>query len=659
MTDPDVIAERYEVLSELGMGAVAVVYKVRDKYLNKEFALKMMRNEHASGEQLIRFQQEAMLVSKLQHTSISTVYHCGITDDNQPFLVMDFHDGKTLSDVLESTGPLPVKPAINVFLQICDGMSYSHERGILHRDLKTSNVMLTKGDNTEALTKVRILDFGLGKMTTSSGGVLTRPGMALGSPAYMSPEHAHGKVLDERSDVYSLGCIMFETLTGRAPIRGSTPVDTILKQISQPAPALSAVAPGKSFEPELERIVAACLEKEPANRFQSMDELRAALVAFIDRQEAQSQTATPTTVSQPKHVSTGTIIVSVVIALCVAAGVFFTFALIQDPHEEPLPAGISKGKDSRRSTLANEAFAGLPSTGLEEAPSKSKKQSESEDFFADWIDMPWEGGVTWKWNQLKVEDRELARISQLPNFAFVSLFQAKDVFTTEGLRALLHSRYLRGLGLGATGLTPEQLELVVQTAPHLEVLLLSDDPALGDKDLLKLKRMKQLRLLDLTKGVFTDNALKIVAQLPTVKILTLRRMPYLTGSGLADLAAMKGLRKLSLRQTELTARNAWSNLAQLQQLTVLSLVYTNMTDDAVDEISKLKLEKLDISMNSKLTDRCLEPLQRMKTLKHLYVVQCDGISNAARDTLKESIPGIEIHNTENTNDRSPEDVLIE
>ncbi len=653
MTEHQVIADRYEVLSELGMGAVAVVYKVRDQYLNREFALKMMRNEQATGEQLIRFQQEAMLVSKLQHTSISTVYHCGITDDNQPFLVMDFHDGKTLSDVLESTGPLPVSRAIDVFLQICDGMAYSHERGILHRDLKTSNVMLTKGDNSEVLSKVRILDFGLGKMTSSSGGVLTRPGMALGSPAYMSPEHGHGKALDERSDVYSLGCIMFETLTGRAPIRGATPVDTILKQISQPAPALSVVAPGKSFEPELERIVARCLEKEPASRFQSMMDVRDALAAYAEREAAPPPKGT-SAVSQPKHVSTATLIISVVVALCVAAGVFFAIALMQDPHEEPAP--VSNGKSV--SSVKNEAFAGLPPS-TEDAPSKSKKQSESEDFFADWIDMPWEGGVTWKWNQLKVEDRELAKISKMPDFVFVSLFQAQGMFTTEGLKVLLNSPYLRGLGLGSTGLTPDQLELVVRTKPHLEALLLSDNPALEDKDLLKLKGMDRLRLLDLTKGLFTDNAMKNVAQLPTVKILAMRRMPNVNGSGFVDLIPMKNLKKLSLRETELKNPGAWRNLAKLQQLTVLSVADTKLTDAALEDLSKLKLEKLDISINPNLTGRCLEPLQKMKTLKHLYIVQNEGISKAARETLKAAIPDIAIHDAENTNNRSPEDVLIE
>ncbi len=651
MTEKEVIAERYEVLSELGMGAVAVVYKVRDTYLNKEFALKMMRNEQASGEQLIRFQQEAMLVAKLQHTSISTVYHCGVTDDNQPFLVMDYHDGQTLSDALEKHGPLPLSTAIDVFVQICDGIAYSHERGILHRDLKTSNVMLIKSDSSSTIPKVRILDFGLAKMTCSSGGILTRPGMALGSPAYMSPEHGHGKVLDERSDLYSMGCVMFETLTGRVPIRGATSVDTILRQISQPAPALSAVAEGKTFPPALERIVARCLEKDPADRFQSMLELKEALLKLLEEKEP----APTAVVHQPGQISTGVVIIAVAAALCIAAGIFFIFALMQDPHTEPSLSSQIKGAKSPV-PLKDQAVAALPPSGAEDAPSKNK--DAVDDLFSEWMDMPWEGGITWKWNQLKVEDRELIRVSKMPQFKFVSLYRAKGTFTSNGLRALLRSPYLRGIGVGTCDLTPEQLDDITLIAPHLEAVLLSDDPAIRGKDLLKLKRMPNLRLLDLSKGKFNDKALKNVAKLPNVSLLKLCSMPNLTGSGLDYLESMKSLRVLSLRGTELTDRAAWSNLAHLKQLTALSVAETGVTDEGVDELCKLKLEKLDISNNPLLTDKCLEQLHQMKSLKHLYMADCPRISNAARQTLMQAVPGVVLDDSSSIADpRSPDEIL--
>src|SRR5579885_2479654 len=157
---PDLIAGRYEVVSQIGSGGFSVVYKAYDRSLQKDVAIKMLlHTEQIDAEQIRRFQQEAKIASGLHHSNLIRVLDCGVTKKNDPFLVMDYVEGTSLCDYIETNGPLPVKKAVRIFVQICEGMQQAHEQGILHRDLKTSNVMLV--DAQSSCPRAIILDFGL------------------------------------------------------------------------------------------------------------------------------------------------------------------------------------------------------------------------------------------------------------------------------------------------------------------------------------------------------------------------------------------------------------------------------------------------------------------------------------------------------------------
>jgi eukaryotic-like serine/threonine-protein kinase len=227
-----------------------------------------------------RFQREAQAAYNLHHENVVAVHEFGVTDEGQPFMVMEFIQGKTLASVIDERGALPLDLCVKIFKQVCSGVAHAHSRGVLHRDLKPSNIMLTDPDSWNP--QVRIVDFGIAKVLDmaeddTSTGKLTRTGDFVGSPLYMSPEQCLGKNIDLRSDIYSIGCIMYETLTGRAPFIGGTSMEIMLRQMNDLAPTLKEGGGGTSYPAWIERLVARALAKDPNKRFQNVEEMKKAL----------------------------------------------------------------------------------------------------------------------------------------------------------------------------------------------------------------------------------------------------------------------------------------------------------------------------------------------------------------------------------------------
>jgi len=246
------------------MGAV---FRVTDTHLAREVAIKMLVFAGADAELVTRFQREAQLVSSLNHPNIVSVLDFGITGSNKPYMVLEFVHGKTLNQIIRESRGLRIAQALPMFIQIARGLSHAHSRNIFHRDIKPSNIVVSSMDSEEPV--VKILDFGLAKTHSAGSETLTRPGAVMGSPLYMSPEQALGQPADQRTDIYSLGCLMFESLVGRAPIVGDTAMETITLKTTRTAPKLDAAV----FPEDLVDIVARCLETEPLNRFQTVDDL--------------------------------------------------------------------------------------------------------------------------------------------------------------------------------------------------------------------------------------------------------------------------------------------------------------------------------------------------------------------------------------------------
>ena len=273
----------YKVLEEVGRGGMGVVYKVQDTTLDRTVALKFLPAEFSgSSDEKQRFLQEAKAASALDHPNICTVYEVGETDDGQMFIAMGYYEGETLKETIRR-GPLPVQDAIRLGVQIARALVKAHERDIIHRDIKPANILVTHDGDA------KILDFGLAKLRGQA--MLTKAGTTLGTAAYMSPEQARGEEVDGRTDIWSLGVVLYEMLAGRSPFASEYDQAMIYQILNDdPAPLRQS---REEVPAELEAVVGRCLAKDPSGRFGSMRELEGALGALREGGSTASRPVVP------------------------------------------------------------------------------------------------------------------------------------------------------------------------------------------------------------------------------------------------------------------------------------------------------------------------------------------------------------------------------
>jgi eukaryotic-like serine/threonine-protein kinase len=270
------IVGSYEVLDLIGAGGMGEVYRAHDARLGRDVALKLLPVAFTNNpDRLQRFEQEARATAALSHPNITAIYDIG-TYYGQPFVVSELLEGETLRAALAS-GALPIRTAVAHAQQIARGLSAAHRKGIVHRDLKPENLFVTR----QGL--VKILDFGLAKLTTPLSSLeidneTTAPGLILGTVGYMSPEQARGEQIDHRSDLFALGIVLYEMLSGRKPFQGTSAADTLSAILKEHPPELSQIV--RDLPPGIERIVTRCLEKDRDDRFQSASDLGFALDAL-------------------------------------------------------------------------------------------------------------------------------------------------------------------------------------------------------------------------------------------------------------------------------------------------------------------------------------------------------------------------------------------
>ncbi len=270
------VAERYKILEAIGIGGFSTVYKGSQINLHRFVAIKVLHPHLvASPEKIRRFQQEAEAISKIVHHNVASVIDYGVLSEGQPYLIMEYLDGKNLAEVIQEAGCLSAERITLLMIQACDGLSAAHITGLVHRDIKPANmVLVTAEDGSERL---KVLDFGLAKVTSPDGSAaehLTQTGEVLGTPAYMSPEQCMGTPLDGRSDIYSLGCVMYTALTGKHALEAENSFDIMNKHLNVKPVSMARIRPDLKIPPSLQKIVYKSLEKEPADRYQTVAELK-------------------------------------------------------------------------------------------------------------------------------------------------------------------------------------------------------------------------------------------------------------------------------------------------------------------------------------------------------------------------------------------------
>lgn len=294
------IGGAYKIITPIGKGGMGDVYRARHIVLQKDFAVKVLTGQELNNVNWLRFQTEAKVISKLDHKNVVKVYNLGLHNGELPFYAMDLLEGEPLDGVITRLGPLDQTDAINIFLQVCDGLGYAHRHGVIHRDIKPANIMLIV--ESADVPTVKLLDFGIAKLSTiesKAAQSLTAPGEIFGSPYYMSPEQCLALKVDARSDIYSLGCTLYESLTGRPPFKGENAFKTICMHQSETPMSLSEVT-GKSFNPAMEHLISKCLRKKPEDRYQSMKEIEVDLMRL-----AQGKDLNPTYINLRDEIAAG------------------------------------------------------------------------------------------------------------------------------------------------------------------------------------------------------------------------------------------------------------------------------------------------------------------------------------------------------------------
>ena len=269
MSERNVLAGRYELIEKIGDGGMAIVYKAKDRLLKRFIAVKILKPEFVQDIKFVEnFRKESHAAASLSHPNIVSIYDVG-QEGNINYIVMELVSGKTLNELIQAEAPMDYRKAADITKQVASGLSAAHKKGIVHRDVKPHNILMTE----DGIAK--ITDFGIAKAVTNTTIVDSGKDNVMGSVHYFSPEQAKGANVDEKSDIYSLGIVLYEMLTGKVPFDGDNPVTIALMQINEPVTPPSVF--NHNVPPGLERIVMKAVEKQPKDRFASADEMIEAL----------------------------------------------------------------------------------------------------------------------------------------------------------------------------------------------------------------------------------------------------------------------------------------------------------------------------------------------------------------------------------------------
>ncbi|MBA3993820.1 MAG: hypothetical protein C0469_09860 [Cyanobacteria bacterium DS2.3.42] len=565
-------AEKYEILEEIGKGGMGTVFRVKQVLLDKILALKVIPSHYVNEQLSVRFQREAKTMASLDHPNLARISDFGIWL-NQPFMVMEYVNGPPLSKLI-SERVIPPEQAVELFCQVLNGLEHAHEKGVLHRDIKPSNIMVL---NEDGQNKAILLDFGIAKKIETDDGIantqaLTRTGEMIGSPLYMSPEQARGDKLTERSDLYSLGCALFESLTGTPPFVGKTAVETFFLHMEQNPPSLKEAALGREFAPGLEKLIRKLLAKNPDDRFASAQELKQALSLCLHQEQSEMPVETIKKKALPVLpfilVAIGSIVILSAVAFVVQQG------------EKTAAENAKKLK-----VTDDELITTLPKTF-------PKELVNEEDQIAAHRENENVGMV--------IKDTD-------PEQSFY-----KRVLDESTIAALTGSKHLRKLTLNHSKFPKSML---AKLPPTLQELQLNGGGILND-DFKFIATNANLKSLAIRFNIVNSKALQNLTGLKNLEMLTLNDT-HVEPEALRELKPIKSLRILILSDNETIDDNAMRIVSELKQLEVLDISGNRVTAKGIPELTKMPSLKKLIAKKLMLHDKDMTAFKNFKTLTGL------------------------------------------
>ncbi|HEY9719595.1 MAG TPA: protein kinase [Trichormus sp.] len=584
----DLFEGRFLLTEMIAAGGMGVVFKARQQELNRTVAIKMLQVANASGTMVRRFQQEAQALANLQHPNIVGVSELGVSSQSMPYMVMEYLDAIGLDRLIAETKQLRLNQAINIFLQVCEGLHYVHSHGILHRDMKPSNIMLMLPIDENP--RVKLVDFGIAKIIDSAiSKSLTQTGEVFGSPLYMSPEQAKGLPVDERSDIYSVGCLMYEALTGIPPLNGQSVIEIVMKVVSEVPKPINAVARGVKYPNALEAIVSKLLEKDPNDRYQSIEEVHEALQNLSDASRTWYHVQVPTI--KTKRDRAWALALAAFLVITVALNVCITKAL--ERREMPTLSnddGMQAGARIMEKAVNTDPGAVVDLSLVDNHEGEvftfpvgkiSPKQYHLIKNRAD------KYVTTFKVdNSTKLEDEAIADIGDFP---LISLDLNHSDITSKSIDTISRIHTLEELNLADIKLTPHDWQ--------------------------KLVSLTHLRILNVHNTKLRDESIALFRAFPRLTRLDISNNRKVTDAGIEQLVDLKlPIIKLDLAKTGLTNKSL-PVLAQMPDLSELWLTETDITDDGIAAVNSMpNLRALNLRA-TKITDKGLCAIHAPKLLK--------------------------------------------
>lgn len=594
--DPPIfISDRYEIKRVIGGGINSAVYEAYDKSLKKSVAIKKLHNTSTSVE-LIRFQREAKLTSSLTHPNVRSVLDFGLTAENEPYLVLELAQGENVSDYLKQHGQMDVEVALDILIQVAAGLEHAHNRSIIHRDIKPSNVMLVESD--ERLI-AQIVDFGIAKSQTSIQDI-TAEGVGLGTPLFMSPEQVRNADIDQRSDIYSFGCLMYDMLTGQPPFVGATALDTIKMHSNSPPPALEDKSDQEFSEP-LEKIVQKTLAKDPADRYSSIKELSVDLENELHRLQAQrAEISNNETKSElgHNHARYGALKIGGVDGAnrtVKRPGTFWILAVIG------VIAATIFGVFSFSSY-----FESVPPPSMTSDPFKSHFESTSNFFVTP------------------------------------EAWTADDHATGADLAKLAaHGSYVQRINLSAAPLIQGD-DLKVLQNTNVAFLTYTDHAAdeKSLKNIAKIRSLSRLKLGDKKNDVYDAKALALLQDAPNLLEVCFYCI-NVDDTVLTSIAKCKKLGHIGLESGRGLKTAKWELLKPIKNLVVVNWNDTDLDDASLIRATTLQSLQSIFVRGTNISDAGVSRLTALKKLRNLDITGCTKISPACIKKLEEK--GIVVH----------------
>lgn len=596
-------AGRYVIKKRLGSGGMGSVFEAYDTVLDKAVAIKTINTGAFQAETVIRFQREACALAALSHQNLVPIYLFGVTDNNEPYLVMHLETGTSLSELIDLKQLHPLN-AIKIFRQICSALQHAHEKGVLHRDLKPSNIIVK--DVCTDSPVATVVDFGIAMIDSASTvDTLTKTGALLGTPAYMSPEQSKGLKLDSRTDIYSLGCIMFETFTGKKPFVANSSLEVLRLKVSCSAPSINAVQNERLFSPGIEAVVAKCLSLERDNRFSSMSEIELELDKINDAEDVilpaqESGTKCKQTKADIKRLVKYAVVTGCV-CLCIAA-----ITVIQ--LWEPVPLVNVRGHDFE--ITKNSVDFGLD----KKYPTWTERYQSSTRS----LQLPRDATDTTAMDMVR---------RQIERGKLIESIEVRDSeITGEFLQNCQRLPILR-LSIKSSGVNTSGLKAISQL-PKLHWLSIAnvDEGCIKADGVACLAQARSLRDLGLVKCYLDKSAVDKVSLLSQLEQLDLSKNADVDDDCLGQISRMTSLTSLQVNYTHITGGGLKEHILKLKNLRNLSIEGLEVGDEDIGVFEKMSLSSLNIQ-GTKITEHGWKRLSRIKTLIQLFPSSPEQIPN--------------------------------